>query len=77
MKSKKISPREDEILYWVAHGLTDTQIAKKMRIAPGTVNVHIKNIRRKTRPHLSRVGLAMVWLHRRKRKRLPPLSEIR
>jgi DNA-binding CsgD family transcriptional regulator len=77
MKNKKLTPREDEILYWVAHGLTDTQIAKKMGITASTVDVHIQNIRKKVRPHISRVGLAMVWLHRRKKKRLPPLSEIR
>jgi DNA-binding CsgD family transcriptional regulator len=76
MKSRKISPREDEVLYWVAHGLTDTQVAEKMSITPNTVNVHIRNIRKKVRPGLSRVGLAMVWLHRRKKKRLPPLREI-
>jgi DNA-binding CsgD family transcriptional regulator len=77
MKSKKISPREDDVLYWVAHGLTDAQIAKKMGISPDTVSVHLLNIRRKVRRGISRVGLAMVWLHRRKKKRLPPLSEIR
>ena len=77
MKKKEISPREDEILYWVARGLTDIQIAKKLGISPDTVGVHLFNIRKKVRRGISRVGLAMVWLHRRRNKRLPPLSKIR
>jgi len=54
----------------------DPQVAKKMGITPKTVNVHVQNIRKKFRRHISRVGLAMLWLHRRKKKRLPPMSEI-
>lgn len=39
-----LSPRELEVLQWLATGLTDLQIAGRLGIAPRTVSTHLQNI---------------------------------
>jgi DNA-binding NarL/FixJ family response regulator len=43
-----LTPREIEILQFMAQGLTSTQIAEKLCIAEHTVRTHRKNIHKKT-----------------------------
>lgn len=42
-----ITPREREVLGWVAQGLTSKEIARKLTIDPRTVDVHRANIRQR------------------------------
>jgi DNA-binding CsgD family transcriptional regulator len=39
-----LTPRENEILEWVAHGKTNPQIAEILGIAPTTVRRHLENV---------------------------------
>jgi DNA-binding CsgD family transcriptional regulator len=41
---KIVSEREVEVLKWVAYGLTNVQIARRLFISENTVKVHLKNI---------------------------------
>lgn len=40
----ELTPRETEILSWVAQGLTNKQIAAQVKISPRTVKFHLDNI---------------------------------
>ncbi|WP_416974465.1 response regulator transcription factor [Streptomyces sp. 4F14] len=63
-----LSPREQEILLHVAHGLSDCEISRVLSISPRTVSAHMCNIREKldarNRTHLVaqalRAGLLVV-----------------
>jgi DNA-binding NarL/FixJ family response regulator len=44
MTEVDLTPRETEILYWVAQGLTNKQIAAQVAISPRTVKYHLDNI---------------------------------
>ncbi len=39
-----LTPRETEILYWTAQGLTNKQIAAQVQISPRTVKYHLDNV---------------------------------
>jgi DNA-binding CsgD family transcriptional regulator len=39
-----LTPRESEILEWVAHGKTNPEIAEILGIAPTTVRRHLENV---------------------------------
>ncbi|MFL5589388.1 MAG: LuxR C-terminal-related transcriptional regulator [Ktedonobacteraceae bacterium] len=53
----RLTTREVEVLRWVAQGLTDAQIAKRLIVSLHTVHTHVRSIHRKT--HItSRSGLA-------------------
>ena len=39
-----LTPRELQVLAWLPHGLTNTAIAEKLNIAPGTVKSHVERI---------------------------------
>jgi len=53
----RLTTREVEVLRWVAQGLTDAQIAKRLIVSLHTVHTHVRSIHRKT--HVtSRSGLA-------------------
>lgn len=43
----RMTPREREVLAWVAQGLTSKEIARQMSIDPRTVDVHRANIRQR------------------------------
>lgn len=44
-RSVKLSPREKEILQWVAVGKTDREIAEIMSLSPNTIRNHVENIK--------------------------------
>ena len=44
-----LTPREREIAELICQGLRNGRIAKRLRIRPGTVKTHIRNIYRKVR----------------------------
>lgn len=48
-KHYKLSPRELEIAKLVCGGISNIQIAEKLKISSGTVKTHIRNIYRKVR----------------------------
>ena len=39
-----LTPREREILAWVAHGKTNKEIARILWITPNTVRTHLENV---------------------------------
>ena len=47
----KLADRERQVLQLVAEGLTSTMIGSRLSIAPGTVDVHRRNIMRKLNLH--------------------------
>ncbi len=47
LKAYGLTYREEDVLYWVAQGKTNEDVAAILRIAPGTVKVHLENIYRK------------------------------
>jgi DNA-binding CsgD family transcriptional regulator len=42
-----LSPREEQVLAQIAHGLTHSQIARKLGISRHTVDTYVKRIRAK------------------------------
>lgn len=58
--SPVLSPREQEVIAWVASGATDIQIARALGIGVATVHSHLDRIRDKTgrrrRPDLTRLA---------------------
>jgi DNA-binding CsgD family transcriptional regulator len=42
-----LTPREREVMRWVAAGKSDLEIADILSIAPGTVTVHVEHAKRK------------------------------
>ena len=42
-----LTPREREVLAWLAHGLTGEQAAARLEISPSTVNNHVAAALRK------------------------------
>lgn len=72
MLSPDLSPREQDVAYLVAQGLTNQEIADKLGIAPGTVAQHLWNVYRwlGLRGGCQRVRLARaVWEQERGRTR--------
>jgi DNA-binding NarL/FixJ family response regulator len=44
---RTLSARESQVLTHIAHGLTHSQIASRLRISPHTVDTYVKRIRAK------------------------------
>ncbi|TME54495.1 MAG: response regulator transcription factor [Chloroflexi bacterium] len=55
-----VTPRQEQILELVWSGLSDKQIASRLRIGDRTVRSHLEILRRRWRQP-SRVGLLRVW----------------
>lgn len=43
-KQVQLTPREREVLAWVARGKTNAEIARLLWLAPGTVRKHLENV---------------------------------
>jgi DNA-binding CsgD family transcriptional regulator len=39
-----LTEREQEVLRWLAQGLTNSQIAERLIVSPFTINAHLRNI---------------------------------
>ncbi len=63
-----LTPRESEVLDWLAQGATDAFIAGKLGISPRTVGKHVENILAKLRVS-SRTGAAVARVSRRSETR--------
>jgi DNA-binding NarL/FixJ family response regulator len=57
-----LSPREHEVIVWVARGLMNKEIAQRLGISDKTVKTHLQRIFKKTRLH-HRAQLAAQSLH--------------
>jgi DNA-binding NarL/FixJ family response regulator len=61
-----LAPREIETLRWIAMGLTQAQIAKRMGLSEATVNTYAKRIRGKlnvgNKAELTRVAIALGYV---------------
>jgi two-component system NarL family response regulator len=44
MRKPELSPREIEVLHWVAAGKSNKEIGAQLYIAEGTVKTHVKNV---------------------------------
>lgn len=75
LKSLGLSFRESEVLWWVAQGKTNYEIAMILNIAPGTVKIHLEKIYRKlgveTRMAASKIALERL-LMQMTRSETPP-----
>jgi DNA-binding CsgD family transcriptional regulator len=40
----ELSGREQEVLYWVALGLTNDEVARRLWLSPHTVRTHLQHI---------------------------------
>jgi DNA-binding NarL/FixJ family response regulator len=62
-----LTPREAEVLLWVARGLANKEIGEKIGTAAGTVKAHIQNILSKLdakdRTHAVTIGLQRGIIH--------------
>lgn len=47
IKPSGLTYREEDVLYWVAQGNTNADVAKLLNIAPGTVKIHLEKIYQK------------------------------
>jgi DNA-binding CsgD family transcriptional regulator len=47
LKSYGLTYREEDVLYWVAQGKTNAETARILKIAPGTVKIHLEKIYQK------------------------------
>ena len=56
-----LTPREREIAELICQGLRNGSIAKHLRIRPGTVKTHIRNIYRKVRVK-SKIGMLLTFV---------------
>lgn len=42
-----LTPREIEVLHWIASGKSDWQVGQILKISDKTVNFHVENMKRK------------------------------
>jgi DNA-binding CsgD family transcriptional regulator len=47
LKSYGLTYREEDVLYWVAQGKSNAETARILKIAPGTVKIHLEKIYQK------------------------------
>ena len=66
----EITPREREVLYWLAAGLTNKEISKKMILSEKTIKNHVSHILKKLELTDRTKAAALAW-----REGLPLISE--
>jgi DNA-binding NarL/FixJ family response regulator len=57
----ELTPRERQIAELICQGLRNGNIAKHLRIKPGTVKTHVRNIYRKARVK-SKIGMLLTFV---------------
>ena len=67
---QEITPREREVLYWLAHGLTNMEISKRMILSEKTVKNHVSHMLKKLGVTDRTKAAALAW-----REGLPLISE--
>jgi DNA-binding NarL/FixJ family response regulator len=60
----ELTPREQQVMELVEHGLKNREIARQLGIRPGTVKIHLKHIFEKTGVR-GRYGLALTGLRQK------------
>jgi two-component system nitrate/nitrite response regulator NarL len=63
MLSKMLSDREREVLRLISRGLSNKQIARQLKLSPGTVAGYLRSIFDKVAAH-NRSSLAAIWYER-------------
>ncbi len=66
----EITPREREVLYWLALGMTNKEISKKMILSEKTIKNHVSHILKKLELSDRTKAAALAW-----REGLPQISE--
>lgn len=66
----EVTPREREVLYWLALGLTNKEISKKMILSEKTIKNHVSHILKKLELTDRTKAAALAW-----REGLPQISE--
>ena len=56
-----VTPREREVLYWMAHGLTNSEISAKMILSEKTVKNHVSHILKKLEVADRTKAAAVAW----------------
>jgi DNA-binding CsgD family transcriptional regulator len=59
-----LTPREEQVLWLIARGITTPQIALKLFITEPTVRNHVQSILRKTETN-NRLAAVYAWRHRK------------
>lgn len=64
LRQRGLTPRECEVLHWIAQGKRDGEIAAILACSPATVGKHVENLLRKLHAENrgSAVGVAQGWL---------------
>jgi DNA-binding NarL/FixJ family response regulator len=60
----ELTPREQQVMELVEHGMKNREIARELGIRPGTVKIHLKHIFEKTGVR-GRYGLALTGLRQK------------
>ena len=60
-----LTPREREILHWVAEGKRDSEIAKILNLSVRTVEQHVRTCLRKLNVETRTAACAVLWRERR------------
>jgi len=67
----ELTPREQQVMELVEHGLKNREIARELGIRPGTVKIHLKHIFEKTGVR-GRYGLALTGMRQKGLLSIPP-----
>jgi two-component system nitrate/nitrite response regulator NarL len=66
---KILTEREREVMFLVADGLTNKDIARRLRVTEGTIKIHLHNIYRKAAVSNRTALAALAHLHKERRTR--------
>lgn len=67
-----VTPRECEVLSWVAHGKRDADIAKILGVAPKTVSKHVEHLLAKLHAENRTAAVSVAREQLRPRRKRPP-----
>ena len=61
LRARGLSPRECEVLHWLAQGKRDVEIAKILAISPGTVSKLVERLLKKLRVESRSAAARILW----------------